>query len=130
MNILTQIVLLMIMLELIEANLQKAPTLELMIARLNGYYQKSVFLFFLVHPTFYFAIFVALYLNIMNLYLIIILILKSFDIFFKIEMIRQRYILGEMERELEMMMGMSLSPWMSLLGVVIYIPLLLMALFG
>jgi hypothetical protein len=120
----------MIMLELIEANLQKAPTLELMIARLNGYYQKSVFLFFLVHPTFYFAIFVALYLNIMNLYLIIILILKSFDIFFKIEIIRRRYILGEMERELEMMMGMSLSPWMSLLGVVIYIPLLLMALFG
>jgi len=130
MNVLTQIVLLMIMLELIEANLQKAPTLELMIDRLNGYYQKSIFLFFLVHPTFYFIIFVALYLNVMNFYMIAILIIKSFDIFFKIEMIQQRYVRGEMDRELEMMMHLNISPWMSLLGVVMYVPLLVMALFS
>ncbi len=129
MNILTQIILLMIMLELIEANFQKAPTLELMIARLNGYYQKSIFLFFLVHPSFYFTLLVALYLDLFNFYMIAILLIKTMDIFFKIEMIRQRYILGEMDPELEGMLELKISPWMSLLGVFMYVPLLVMALF-
>ncbi len=130
MDILTQIVLLMIMLELIEANFQKAPTLELMIARLYGYYQKSIFLFFLVHPSFYFTIFVAIYLDLLDFYLIAILLIKTFDIFFKIEMIKQRYIVGKMDRELEMMLALGISPWMSLLGVFMYVPLLVMALFS
>ncbi len=130
MNILTQMVLLMIVLELIEANLQKAPTLELMIERLYGYYQKSVFLFFLAHPTFYFTLMVALYLDCFNFYMIAILVLKSLDIFFKIEMIRQRYFDAQMDPELSTMFKMKISPWMSLLGVVMYVPLFVMALFG
>jgi len=45
MNILSQIVLLMLIIELIETHLHKAETLGLIIDRLYGYYQKSVFLF-------------------------------------------------------------------------------------
>ncbi|MCH9739916.1 MAG: hypothetical protein K0U38_03620 [Epsilonproteobacteria bacterium] len=130
MNILIQIVLLMVMLELIEANLQKAGTLELMIERLYGYYQKSIFLFFLVHPSYYFVIFISLYLNLLDFYIIAILVIKSLDIFFKIEMIQQRFIKQEMDEELKIMMKMKMAPWMSLLGVIMYVPLLAMSIFS
>jgi len=117
------------MLELIEANFQKAPTLAMMIERLYGYFKKSVFLLFLIHPTFYFVLFVSIYSGVLNFYIISILLVKAFDIFFKIEMIKQRYIKKEMDAELASMMGMKITPWMSYLGVVMYVPILAMALF-
>lgn len=131
MNILSQIVLLMLIIELIETHLHKAETLGLMIDRLYGYYQKSVFLFFLVHPSFYFTIFVSLYLNILNFYMIAILLLKGLDIFFKIEMIRQKFVYKEsMDKELENMLRLKMSPLVSFLSSLMYVPLLAMALFS
>lgn len=131
MNILSQIVLLMLIIELIETHLHKAETLGLMIDRLYGYYQKSVFLFFLVHPSFYFTIFVSLYLNILNFYMIAILLLKGLDIFFKIEMIRQKFVYKEsMDKELENMLRLKMSPLVSFLSSFMYLPLLAMALFS
>ena len=129
MNILNQIVLLMLMIELIETQLQRADTLELMIDRLYGYYQKSVFLFFLVHPSFYFVIFVSIYLNLLNFYMIAILLLKSLDIFFKIEMMRQKFIYKEMDKEIEDMLQLKMSPLVSILSSLMYVPLMMMALF-
>jgi hypothetical protein len=120
----------MTLLELIEANYQKASTIGEMIDRLYGYYKKSLFLFFLVHPTFYFVLFVSIYTKILDFYIISILLIKIFDIFFKIEMIRQRHIKKEMDMELATMMNMKMAPWMSFLGVLMYVPLLAMALFG
>lgn len=131
MNILSQIVLLMLIIELIETHLHKAETLGLMIDRLYGYYQKSVFLFFLVHPSFYFTVFVSLYLNILNFYMIAILLLKGLDIFFKIEMIRQKFVYKEsMDKELENMLRLKMSPLVSFLSSLMYVPLLAMALFS
>lgn len=131
MNILSQIVLLMLIIELIETHLHKAETLGLIIDRLYGYYQKSVFLFFLVHPSFYFTIFVSLYLNILNFYMIAILLLKGLDIFFKIEMIRQKFVYKEsMDKELENMLRLKMSPLVSFLSSFMYLPLLAMALFS
>ena len=129
MEILTQLIIIMIVLELIEANLQKAGALGKMIEKLYVYYNKSVFLFFMIHPTFYFVLFVSLYLNVLNFYIIAILTIKVFDIFFKIELIRQRYIRRDMDRELEGMLSMKLTPWMGLLGVLMHVPLLFMAIF-
>ena len=131
MNILSQIVLLMLIIELIETHLHKAETLGLMIDRLYGYYQKSVFLFFLVHPSLYFTIFVSLYLNILNFYMIAILLLKGLDIFFKIEMMRQKFVYKEsMDKELENMLRLKMSPLVSFLSSFMYLPLLAMALFS
>lgn len=129
MDILTQFIMIMIVLELIEANLQKATTLGAVIEKLYHYYQKSIFLLFMLHPTFYFVIFVALYLNIFNLYIIVILLVKIFDIFFKIEMIKQRYIDKRMDKELEKMLTLKMAPWMGFLGIFTYVPLLFMAIF-
>ena len=130
MNILTQIVLLMLIVELIETHLHKADTLGLMIERLYGYYQKSVFLFFLVHPSFYFVVFVSIYLNLLNFYMIAIFLLKGLDIFFKIEMMRQRFVYKEPEPELEMLFRLKMSPLVSFLSSLMYVPLLAMALFS
>lgn len=129
MEILTQLIIIMIVLELIEANLQKAGTLEEMIEKLYVYYNKSVFLFFIIHPSFYFVLFVSLYLNVLNFYIIAILTIKVFDMFFKIELIRQRYIRKNMDEELKEMFTMKLAPWMGFLGVFMYVPLLFMAIF-
>ena len=49
-------------LELIEALLQRANTLMGILQRLNGYYHKNIFLFFAVHPGFYFVLFVLCYI--------------------------------------------------------------------
>jgi len=130
MNILIQILILMTLLEFVESNFQKAPTLGMMIDRLYGYYKKSVFLFFAVHPTFYFVLLVSLYTKILNFYIIAILLIKVFDIFFKIEMIRQRHIRREMDIELASIMELEMSPWMGYLGTLMYVPLLAMALFN
>lgn len=129
MDIRIQFIIIMIILELFEANLQKAATLGAVIEKLHIYYKKSVFLFFLMHPTFYFVIFVSLYLNVLDFYIITILLIKIFDIFFKIELIKQRYRDKNMDKELEKMLTLQMAPWMGFLGVLMYVPLLFMAIF-
>jgi hypothetical protein len=130
MEILTQLIIIMIVLELMEASLQRAKTLGAMIEKLYVYYDKSIFLFFMVHPTFYFTLFVSLYLNLVNFYIIVILLIKTFDMFFKIELIKQRYFQKEMDKELEGMLSLKMAPWMGVLGVFMYVPLLFMAIFA
>ena len=130
MDILAQFIVIMIVLELVEAHLQKADTLGAVIEKLYTYYKKSVFLLFIMHPTFYFVVFVTLYLNSLNIYMIIILLIKIFDIFFKIELIKQRYLNNNMDKELEKMLGLEMAPWMGLLGIFMYVPLLFMAIFS
>jgi hypothetical protein len=120
----------MTLLEIVEANFQKAPTLGMMIDRLYEYFYKSIFLFFSVHPTLYFVLLVSLYTKILNFYIISILVIKIFDIFFKIEMIRQRHIKREMDVALADIMDMEMTPWVGYLGTLMYVPLLAMALFN
>jgi len=127
MEMLTQLIFIMIFLELIELHLQKAETLGMMIDRLYTYYHKSVFLFFMVHPTFYFVLFVSIYLDILDFYIISILLFKLFDIFFKIEMIKQRCLNKQRDRELMKMLNTKMAPWMGYLGLFTYVPLLFMA---
>jgi hypothetical protein len=52
MEIVTQFIIIMALLELIEVSLQKADTLGDMIEKLYTYYDKSIFLFFMIHQTF------------------------------------------------------------------------------
>jgi len=129
MEILVELIIIMIILELIEAHLQKAETLKEMIEKLYLYYDKSVFLFFIIHPTFYFVLFVSLYLDILDFYIVAILTIKTFDMFFKIELIKQCYLNKTIDDELKRMLTMQLTPWMSVLGVFIHAPLLFIAIF-
>jgi len=117
-------------LEILEANLQKAPTIGLMIDRLYSYYQKSVFLLFVVHPTLYFVLLVSIATDRFNIYIIIILVIKVFDILFKIEMIKQKCIEQKVDIELAPILDIPITPLMHYLGVVMYVPLLILGLFN
>ena len=130
MELFTQFIIIMIVLELMEASLQNAKTLGGMIEKLYAYYNKSIFLFFMIHPTFYFILFISTYLNLLNFYIIAILLIKTFDMFFKIELIKQRYIQKDMDNELKEMLSLEMAPWMGLFGVFLHVPLLFMAIFS
>jgi len=130
MEIVVQIIFMMILLELLELYLHKADTLVEMIDKLYGYYNQSVFIFFIVHPTIYYVLGVLIYFDALNFYGITILIIKIFDIFFKIEIIKQRYFTNNMDPDLEKMMGMKMTPSIRFLSLLMHVPLLYMAIFS
>jgi len=122
-----QIIFALILLELLELYLHQANRLDELIDKLYGYYRESIFLFFIVHPTFYFVLGVLLYFDAFNFYGITVLMLKVFDIFFRIELIKQRYYLPNMDAELKKMMEMKLTFSMKFLALFVHVPLLYMA---
>jgi len=124
MEIVMQIVTMMILLELFEIYIQRADTLREMIDNLYYYYNRSVFLFFLVHPTFYYVLGVTLYFDTFNFYSITILVLKALDLFFKVELIKQRYYEPVMDAELEKMMELKITLGVKFLAPLTYVPLL------
>jgi len=120
----------MVALEILEANLQKAPTIGLMIDKLCSYHKKSVFLLFIVHPTLYFVLLVSIATQTFNIYIIIILVIKVFDILFKIEIIKQKCIEKKVDIELIPILDMPITTLIHYLGVVMYVPLLILGLFN
>lgn len=127
MEILLQIIVMMMLFELLEIYLHRADTLVGLIDRLYEYYRQSIFFFFLVHPSFYYVLGVLLYFDAFNFFGISILVLKTFDLFFKIELIRQRHFKQNMDAELQKMMEMKLTFSMKFLAFFVYIPFLYMA---
>ncbi|WP_294955272.1 hypothetical protein [Sulfurovum sp.] len=111
-------------LELFEAWMQKAPTLLGVMQRLYKWYEKSIFLFFLMHPAFYFVLFVVLATDRLNAYMIVILSLKIFDLFYKIELIKKIFLQKTVPQELAAMLEWQLPSWFFLTGVLLYPPLL------
>ena len=120
MNEIIAIILILTLLELFEAWWQRAETLYAVLARGYRYYQKSIFLFFLMHPAFYYTVFVILLTNRYNGWMVSILILKSVDIFFKIAMIQKIFINGQTDPFMESMLDEPLSPWIFLTGAGLY----------
>ncbi len=120
--------LLLIIAELFEAYTQRAPTLFGMLERLNGYYQKSIFLFFLMQPGFYVILFVILVTDVLNISMIFLLAIKIFDMFYKIELIKKVFIEREVSMEIVQMLEWKMPSWFFLMGVGMYPPLLYYAL--
>jgi hypothetical protein len=112
------------MLELFEAFMQRASTLYEVMEKLYGWYSKSIFFFFLIHPAFYFILFVIIATDSLNIYMILILTLKVFDIFYKIELIKKIFIQKNIPHDLAVMLEWKIPSWFFLLGIGLY-PLLL-----
>jgi len=128
MNTILLLVAVMIVLELLEAWWQKADTLMGVLANSYHYYQKSVFLFFLMHPTFYYTLFVILLAQVFNGWMVTILLLKSVDIFFKLAMIKSIFVQNRVDDTLGRILYEPLSPWIFLTGASLYPFLLFYAL--
>jgi len=120
-------VLLFILLEFFEVYWQKAPTIMGMIIKMYRYYSKSIFLFLIMHPTFYFSIGFAM-LTDLNIYAMIMLFLKTVDISTKIILIEQVYTKRKLSHELSLILLAPINGFLPYLGIFIYPLLILLAL--
>ena len=84
-------ILIFIALEFYEVLWQKANTLIGMLSRMYQHYHKSVFIFLLMHPTFYFLL-ALMMLNDYNIYAVVLLGIKTMDISMKLILIKQVFI--------------------------------------
>lgn len=76
-------------LELFEANWQKAQSLHGTIYNNFLVYQKSLLTFFVLNPTFFYVLFLIIYLNTNSLLMYAMLIIKFIDVAFKIVMMKK-----------------------------------------
>jgi len=116
--------LILVVLELFEAAMQRAETLYGVVERLYFWYKKSIFLFFLMHPSFYYMFFVILATDSLNFYTVMIIAMKVFDIFYKLELIKAIFIKQQVPDELAAMLQWRIPGWFFLTGVMLYPPLL------
>lgn len=118
---------LFLLLEIYEVQWQKAQTLMGMLARMYQYYSKSIFLFFIMHPTFYFAI-VFMILSDYNIYAIVLFLIKAVDIAIKLVLIKQVFIDKKLSQELALALLSPLNSLLPYIGLIAYPPLIYLAL--
>jgi hypothetical protein len=76
-------------LELFEANWQKSESLYGVIYNNFLVYQKSLFTFFILNPTFFYVVFLTIYLNTDSFLMYAMMIIKFVDVAFKITMMKK-----------------------------------------
>ena len=114
-------------LELFEIQWQKADNLIGVLGKLYRYYHKNIILFFLMHPTFYFGIGLAMITD-MAFSAIALVFIKTVDMATKILLIQQVFEKKELSAEMSAMLLAPLHPLMPYLSVLIYTPLVYFAL--
>ncbi len=112
-------ILLFIALELFEVSWQKASTLGEVLQKIYRYYEKNIFLVFLLHPTMYLAIYMMMLSN-YDIYLQVLFGIKLSDIALKLVFVHKVFIKQEIEGEMKMMLGMKVEWYMLYFGVVFY----------
>jgi len=121
-------ILLLLLAELFEAFIQRSETLLGVLQRLYLYYEKSIFLFFLIQPGFYVILYIVLVTGVLNISMVFLLAIKVFDMFYKIELIKKVFIKKEVSVEIMQMLEWKMPSWFFLMGVGMYPPLLYYAL--
>jgi len=81
------IISVLIFLEFFESTWQKAPNLYGMMNNNYAIFQKNIFTYFLLNPTFIYSIFLSFYLNLFNMWMYSIILIKFIDISFRLHII-------------------------------------------
>ena len=115
-----------IVLEIYEISWQKAPSIMGMLIRMYKYYQKSILIFLIMQPTFYFAIGFAMLTNYAPSALILLFI-KTFDIATKILLIEQVFSKRELSQDLSLVLLAPINSFLPYIGLLIYPPLIALA---
>lgn len=116
-------VILFLVLELYEVQWQKASTMMGMLARMYQHYSRSIFIFLIMHPTFY--LFMALMIQTdYNIYAVILLFIKTVDIFMKIVLIKQVFIDKKTTPELALALLAPINKLLPYIGLIAYPPLI------
>ncbi len=121
------IIIVYIALELFEIQWQKADNLISVLGKLYHYYNKNIILFFLMHPTFYFSIGLAMITD-LTFSSVALLAIKTVDMATKILLIQQVFEKKELSSEMSAMLVAPLHPLMPYLSIVVYTPLVYFAL--
>jgi hypothetical protein len=125
---LVEIMIAMVILEIFEASWQRADSVEGILYNSFHYYKKSIFLLFLMHPTFYFILFVSLLTSTINFGMVAILTLKSIDLIFKVDIIKKHFIDGKLNGAFEEILRSKVDPWIFSMGLLLYPPILFVSL--
>lgn len=128
MDTMILLVVILLFLEMFEALWQRSDTMMGVLLNSYHYYQKSIFLFLLMHPAFYYILFVVLLTNVLNGWIITILALKTVDIFLKITLMQNIFVKEQRDEHLRPFLEEPLSPWVFLTGISLYVPLFIYAL--
>lgn len=83
------LLLLFMAVELFESNWQKHDTLYGLIYNNFLIYQKNIFLYFILHASFFYALFVAVYLSNFGFWMSSIIVIKFLDMAFKLNMMQK-----------------------------------------
>lgn len=122
------IIVLYIFLELFEVQWQKAANMMGMMMRMYRVYHQNILHFFVLHPTFYFAIWLVMSTEYQPA-AVIMLLIKTLDLVIKVLFIQQLFERHELPPEMEMMMQAPLHPLLPYIGLALYTPLVFMTLF-
>jgi len=112
-------IIIYIVLELYEVQWQKAQTIMGMLARMYAYYSKNVFLFLLMHPTFYFAVWFVLETN-YNGYAVTLLLFKAADIITKMVLIKRVFIDKDLDEQMQLSLFMPIGDYLPYAGLLLY----------
>ena len=113
--------------EFFEASWQKAPTLLEMLVRMHRRFHKSIFYFLLLHPTYFFAVWLILQTQ-LSLPAVLLLFIKTIDITTKLVLMQQVFEKQEVSMTLHELLTAPLEKWMPYVGLAVYPPLVLWAL--
>lgn len=125
-ELLLNYIIIYIILEIYEVQWQKATTMIGMLARMYEYYSKNIFLFFIMHPTFYFSIFIMIVSN-YNTYAVFFFSIKILDIAMKIILIKQVFIDKDISTELSLALLTPLNKYLPYMGLAVYPPFIFLA---
>ena len=112
-------ILLFMLLEIYEISWQKAPSIMGMLIRMYKYYSKSILLFLIMQPTFYFAIGFAM-LSDYHPSAMILLFIKTADIATKILLLEQVFKKRELTQELSLVLLAPINNFLPYMGLIIY----------
>lgn len=110
--------LIFVALELFESKWQKSDTLYGLLNNNFQIFQKNIFLYFLLHLTFFYTIFVSFYLNNFSFWMSSILIIKFLDISFKLSLMKKLSNGTNIEEIIPF--NMTMVPILRYMGVIIY----------
>ena len=112
------LLLIFIAVELFESNWQKSDSMYGLISNNFKIYQKSIFLYFLLHISFFYTIYVSIYLNNFSFWMSSILVIKFLDIAFKLNMMKK--LSNGLNIEEVMPINVKMTPIFRYMNVLIY----------
>ncbi len=112
------LLIIFIALEFFESSWQKSDTLYGFLNNNFLLFKKNIFLYFIFHISFIYAIFISFYLNNFSFWMSSIFIVKFIDISFKLSIMRK--LLNGMSIEEIIPMNINMSPILRYFNVIVY----------